>query len=116
MSFLREQTREICLYMGLVGIFIVMLFLYNVPLDAVQYIVLLMILWGVFCGAIGFFRYRKRHEALLKVERSHGKCLDDLPQPEGMLEDDYQRIVRLSDNLIRDMESTARISKREMED
>lgn len=116
MSFLRERTREICLYMGLVGIFIVMLFLYNVPLDAVQYIVLLMILWGVFCGAIGFFRYRKRHEALLKVERSHGKCLDDLPQPEGMLEDDYQRIVRLSDNLIRDMESTARISKREMED
>ena len=69
MSFLRERTREICLYMGLVGIFIVMLFLYNVPLDAVQYIVLLMILWGVFCGAIGFSRYRRRHEALLKVER-----------------------------------------------
>ena len=44
-AFLKDKTREISLYAGTVGIFIVVAFLYNIRMDALKYALLLVILW-----------------------------------------------------------------------
>ena len=43
-AFLKDKTREISLYAGTVGIFIVVAFLYNIRMDALKYALLLVIL------------------------------------------------------------------------
>ena len=46
-AFFKDKTREISLYAGTVGIFIVVAFLYNIRMDALKYALLLVILWYV---------------------------------------------------------------------
>ena len=42
-AFFKDKTREISLYAGTVGIFIVVAFLYNIRMDALKYALLLVI-------------------------------------------------------------------------
>ena len=44
-AFFKDKTREISLYAGTVGIFIVVAFLYNIRMDVLKYALLLVILW-----------------------------------------------------------------------
>lgn len=52
-AFFKDKTREISLYAGTVGIFIVVAFLYNIRMDALKYALLLVILWLLLYVIIG---------------------------------------------------------------
>lgn len=59
-AFLKDKTREISLYAGTVGIFIVVAFLYNIRMDALKYALLLVILWLLLYVITEYHRFRKK--------------------------------------------------------
>lgn len=81
------------MYAGFVGIFQVVFSLYNVREDAVHYALFLSILWLFVYGVTGFVRFRKEHLLLEQANYNvkSGEC--ELPEPLGMIEEDYQQIV-----------------------
>lgn len=44
-AFLKDKGREISLYAGTVGIFVVVAFLYNIRIDELRYALLLVAVW-----------------------------------------------------------------------
>ena len=43
--FCREHIKDICLYAGFAGVFILVLYLYNIELEAVKYGFLMKFVW-----------------------------------------------------------------------
>lgn len=69
-AFLKDKTREISLYAGTVGIFIVVAFLYNIRMDALKYALLLVILWLLLYVITEYHRFRKKHLLLERFKKS----------------------------------------------
>lgn len=92
-------------------LFIVMLFLYSLPFDAVLY-------WGILCGSCGlvavtidFIFYRKKHIRLLELQKTIYFDLTGLPAAKNLVEQDYQQLIRLLDQ-----EKTRLITKAQHEE
>ncbi len=114
--FLKENKKYICLYAGFVGAFAVIFKLYNIRTDAVKYAFLLSLFWIFAYAVTDFIRYKRRHEELIMSERRAVEGFEDMPSPIGIMEEDYQRIIReiYKDKL--EIESRSRISRQEMID
>lgn len=115
-EYLKESRKRICLYLGFSGTFFVVFELYGVPKAAICYAFLLAGFWLLMYGLTGFFRYVRHHGELLEAESRMESGLDFLPVPIGIIEEDYQRILReLYDRSV-ELESESRIARREMTD
>ena len=114
--FCREHIKDICLYAGFAGVFIVVFCLYNIELEAVKYGFLLTFVWVLVYGVAGFIRYYGRHRALVETEQKIITELEGIPAPGTLIEEDYQNILRrlYEDKL--EIESDMRISKQETAD
>lgn len=93
-EYLKESRKRICLYLGFSGTFFVVFELYGVPKAAICYAFLLAGFWLLMYGLTGFFRYVRHHGELLEAESRMESGLDFLPVPIGIIEEDYQRILR----------------------
>lgn len=93
-AYLKEHIRAICMYIGFLGIFQVVFSLYNIRNDAVNYAMLLSLLWLVVYAVTGFLRFRRQHQFLEQADQtlSAGTCV--LPDAMGMIENDYQHLVK----------------------
>ena len=93
-AYLKEHIRAICMYIGFLGIFQVVYSLYNIRNDAVNYAMLLSLLWLVVYAVTGFLRFRRQHQFLEQADQtlSAGTCV--LPDAMGMIENDYQHMVK----------------------
>ena len=76
-AFLKDKTREISLYAGTVGIFIVVAFLYNIRMDALKYALLLVILWLLLYVITEYHRFRKKHLLLERFKKSTDRHQDE---------------------------------------
>lgn len=92
-GYLKEKFSEIIMYAGFMFIFPMIFYLYNLRTDAVKYAFLLSFAWFLMWETMRFFRYKKRHEELLEVERKASAELYTLPQTSSVIEKDYQRIL-----------------------
>ena len=79
-AFLKDKTREISLYAGTVGIFIVVAFLYNIRMDTLKYALLLVILWLFLYVMTEYHRFRKKHLLLERFKKSTQECTKELPE------------------------------------
>ncbi len=114
--FAREHIGEICLYIGFVGIFQVVFFLYNVRVDAVRYGFLLSVGWLVLYGIMAFIRY---YRSCRELEENQTAILTDLsrmPDPMNTVEEEYQKILIKLYQEKQELESKERISRQEMAD
>ena len=68
--FCREHIKNICLYAGFVGVFLVVFYLYGIPLEAVRYAFLLTFVWVLVYGGVGFARY---YRAIRRFWRVSGR-------------------------------------------
>jgi len=116
MTFVKENMRNICLYIGFAGIFYIIFGLYNIPADVVSYAFLLAGFWFLMYGVFEFVRYVRRHKELLAVEDKISVELGELPLPIGVVEEDYQRILEKVCAEKLELESRSRISRQEMTD
>ena len=65
------------MYIGFLGIFQVVFSLYNIRNDAVNYAMLLSLLWLVVYAVTGFLRFRRQHQLLEQADQtlSAGTCV-----------------------------------------
>nr|WP_325185800.1 sensor histidine kinase [uncultured Oscillibacter sp.] len=113
-AYLRRQYKLLLLLLGFFAVFAAVFFLYGLPPEALAYAAALCLALGLALFALGYGRFRARHRELrLLLHRAREKALP-LPTPRGLLEEDYQALVRAlcshraqlsaeSENRLRDM-------------
>lgn len=104
------------MYLGFIGVFSAVFYLYGIRTDAVRYAFLLSFIWLLAYYLAEFIRYVKHHNQLLETEQKMRFGLDCLPVPTTMMEEDYQRMLLALYEEKVNMESHSRISGQEMAD
>ena len=115
-AFLKDKQREISLYAGTVGIFIVVAFLYNIRMDALKYALLLVALWLLLYIITEYNRFRKKHVLLEGLKQHPQECVRELPECRNLLELDYQELLGIFDERIIELKSGERIKRQDLND
>lgn len=103
-SYLKQHGRVLFFYGICSGIFILFFFLYQIPVEAALYS-------AAVCGALGallvfphFLAFRKKRRELQSLYRQQEFSVNNLPEPEGILERDYQELMEEWNRRYRSME------------
>lgn len=115
-GFLKERAREILLYIITLALLKFVFFLYNLPSDALNYGFLLVLVLAGILFFIDFCEFYKRHKELVLVEKNMQDALLDLPEPDTLIENDYQDLLDKLEEIRRKLKSEEIISKQEMQD
>ena len=93
-GYVKKERWHIGTYLGFMGIFVIIFSLYGVKTEALSYAVFLSTLWLLFFWTMDFMRYRKKHKELLELEGKTKTQWEMLPEPENLVDEDYQWMVR----------------------
>lgn len=94
LAYLKIHKRGITLLATFFGIFTLVFYLYNLPLEPVFYASLLCLLLGVICFGYSFGRFTKRYKTLVNLQEQVTIDVELLPQANGALEEIYQEILK----------------------
>lgn len=98
LSYLKSKLRLLGMLLLFFGVLLAVLLLYRAPLEGALYGLLLCLVLGLgFLGA-GFWRYRRRHEALQRALGQLPEGLPSLPEGEDAVERDYQALLTALDD------------------
>lgn len=115
-SFLKIRKVLIIIFTGIVVIFGILFYLYDIPFDAIIYGCELSFVWSAVCLLIDFYKYYKRHK-LLHINRE--QFFDDaeqLPEYMDIIEYDYQELAKELYQAKQELISKNRIAKKELLD
>ena len=115
-SFLKIRKVLIIIFIGIVVIFGILFYLYDIPFDAIIYGCELSFVWCAVCLFIDFYKYYKRHK-LLHINRE--QFFDDaeqLPEYMDIIEYDYQELAKELYQAKQELISKNRIAKKELLD
>lgn len=115
-SFLKIRKMPIIIFTGIVVIFGILFYLYDIPFDAIIYGCELSFVWSAVCLFIDFYKYYKRHK-LLHINRE--QFFDDaeqLPEHMDIIEYDYQELAKKLYQAKQELISKNRIAKKELLD
>lgn len=115
-SFLKICKVLIIIFTGIVVIFGILFYLYDIPFDAIIYGCELSFVWCAVCLFIDFYKYYKRHK-LLHINRE--QFFDDaeqLPEHMDIIEYDYQELAKELYQAKQELISKNRIAKKELLD
>ena len=115
-SFLKIRKVLIIIFTGIVVIFGILFYLYDIPFDAIIYGCELSFVWSEVCLFIDFYKYYKRHK-LLHINRE--QFFDDaeqLPEHMDIIEYDYQELAKELYQAKQELISKNRIAKKELLD
>ncbi len=115
-GFLKERAREILLYIITLVLLKFVFFLYNLPSDALNYGFLLVLVLAGILFFIDFCEFYKRHKELVLVEKNMQDALLDLPEPDTLIENDYQDLLDKLEEIRRKLKSEELIFRQEMQD
>lgn len=115
-GFLKARAREILLYIVTLALLKFVFFLYNLPSDALNYGFLLVLVIAGISYMIDFFSFYKKHHALCQIEKNMEDALLDLPEPDTLIENDYQDLLEKLEEIRRKLKSEEIIFKQEMQD
>lgn len=115
-SFLKIRKVPIIIFTGIVVIFGILFYLYDIPFDAIIYGCELSFVWCAVCLFIDFYKYYKRHK-LLHINRE--QFFDDaeqLPEHMDIIEYDYQELAKELYQAKQELISKNRIARKELLD
>lgn len=115
-SFLKIRKMPIIIFTGIVVIFGILFYLYDISFDAIIYGCELSFVWCAVCLFIDFYKYYKRHK-LLHINRE--QFFDDaeqLPEHMDIIEYDYQELAKKLYQAKQELISKNRIAKKELLD
>lgn len=75
-------------------IFAVVFYLYSLPLKAVLYPAVLCLFFIIVCTAIDYIKFYQKHAALEKLKLDAAVTIEHLPKTNGLIEEDYQNVIR----------------------
>ena len=91
-----KARRRVLLAWGLfVLCFLISFLLYHLPVGAVLYPAGLCLLLGGLLTALDFRRVYRNHRRLLELQALPPNLTDDLPEPDGIGQEDYQALIDL---------------------
>lgn len=94
-SYLYQQRNSVWV-LGLGAVLAaLMLYLYQLPMDAIGYLLLLWAAAAAFIGLPGFLRFSGRHRQLDELKHKVIYELDGLPEPEDLLARDYTELLQI---------------------
>lgn len=94
LAYLKRQYKLLLLLEGAVCIFAAVFALYDLPLEAVAYTGVLCLVLGLVLFAVGYSRFLRRHRELQQLLRQTNEKALPLPPARGLLEEDYQALLR----------------------
>lgn len=68
--------------------------LYDLEVEAVLYAAVLCLFVGIIAFAFGLWKYILHHKSLEELLRNIDLGIDGLPEPDGLIEEDYQNMLR----------------------
>ena len=111
--FIRERIWVLVLLAACAGIFAGVLYLYQMPVEAVGYAALLCAVLLLLCAVVRFIWWRRRIVRLEEMEGHASLVLDQIPEPEGLEAETYQKLLRELDEVRRQVSSAADARERE---
>jgi len=93
LSYLKRHIKTIVLFGVFSIVFAVVFSLYNLPVEAVGYAVLLCACFGILFTAFDCWQFYKHHKQLEELLGYITLSVDELPAPIDLLEQDYQRLI-----------------------
>ena len=94
LAYLKRQYKLLLLLAGAVCVFAAVFALYDLPLEAVAYAGVLCLALGLVLFAVGYSRFLRRHRELQQLLRQTNEKALPLPPARGLLEEDYQALLR----------------------
>ncbi|WP_313131996.1 sensor histidine kinase [Anaerocolumna sp.] len=94
-SYIRQHIKTFITFILFGIIFIVVLFLYNLPVEPVLYSAVLCIIIGIILFILDFIHYYRKHRLLYQLQKQVTLSIDDLPQAKSLLEKDYQELIQI---------------------
>ncbi len=95
------------------AVFAVSFVLYHLPVRALLYPALLCILLGTAFMIWDFSRAKRKHEILSEIQKMTAALIDNLPEPQGTDDTDYQAIIR---NLQREVTDSSALASARYQD
>ncbi|NLO48238.1 MAG: HAMP domain-containing histidine kinase [Clostridiales bacterium] len=77
------------------GIFTVVFFLYELPVEPVIYSALLCFAVGLTAIVFAFFAFLRKHRVLTGLQKNITVSLDELSEAKGLIEQDYARLIAI---------------------
>lgn len=93
--YLKRHIKIIVMILIFVMIFSSVFYLYRLPLESILYSALLCLCVGIILFVIGYLRHLKRHKELVSIKKNIVLTLENLPEPSGTLEADYQELLSI---------------------
>lgn len=94
-TYIRRHLKSIVTFILFGFIFMVVLFLYNLPVEPVLYATILCMVVGTIFITLDFFLYYKKHKTLYKLQSQITLSIDNLPPAKYQLEKDYQELIEI---------------------
>lgn len=115
-SYWRKDKGTVLVYLGLAGIFYLVLYLYDVQTDAIWYAALLAGVGLLFTGGYRFLKYCRHYEAVENTLRALPYELREFPSAMDLTEALYQQKTEELQRKVEQLESGMRIARSEMLD
>lgn len=115
-SFLKIRKMPIIIFTGIVVIFGILFYLYDIPFDAIIYGCELSFVWCAVCLFIDFYKYYKRHKLLHINREQFFDDVEQLPEHMDIIEYDYQELAKELYQAKQELISKNRIAKKELLD
>ncbi len=94
LAYLRRHIKFGLLFSLYTFIFIIVFYLYGLPIEAVGYAFILSLFFTLIFFSYGFTKYCKTHQQLLEVSQHITLSLQGLPEPKDLLIADYQQHIK----------------------
>ena len=93
-AYIRQHKRAVAFYFIAMAVFFILLFFYRLPVAAWAYGAVLCLAFGLILAVPDYLKFRKKHQELYRLEGQQ-EITDTglLPDPEGLLERDYQGLI-----------------------
>lgn len=92
-GYIRSKWKAALLYGVIVGIFFLVCFLYNVPIEPIQYAAMICSVMLIVIGVIDFIHYYHRRQQLFWMREKIKNEVSRLPEPKEALEQQYQDLL-----------------------
>lgn len=115
-SFLKIRKVLIIIFTGIVVIFGILFYLYDIPSDAIIYGCELSFAWSAVCLLIDFYKYYKRHKLLHINREQFFENAEELPEYMDIIECDYQELAKELYQAKQELISKNRIARKELLD
>lgn len=92
-AYLKLHIKSIMLFSVFAGVFCIVFWLSNIPLEPILYALLLCLVLSVIITMIGYIRFYRKHRYLVNLTKAVLVSLSELPETNNLIEKDYYLLL-----------------------